>query len=387
MSDSPGFDPYQVLGVDTDADEIVIQLAYRARIREAHPDVAGADGLELAKRLNIARDWLLDPVLRTRLAHGRGTAPTPGAPSTRGGPSSWGPGGRRTRPWTRRGAHGGPAHAAGFGPRTDELRAFIRAIDRLSPDERARVNYSLGEARPVDLDRYRDYLGPHLWTRSRALRTAVEHAWQRGLDEAGPFVPRLGRILPSGFLVANAYAQWMLLEEEFREALAGVVIRGGDAVESLAARCIGPWEGSVGQPRYGPRQQEVVAFLGVARTLPVNAAERLARSWRQRMGRDGRGHPSEHIGPGVWLPAPPNYPEVLKISGYLAAVDASRIEPPAGLDERHDAGFRFGLRLTAHVLASGLASDRSRDYLRPWRDAVDPDPSLWSQLRWRMPAG
>ena len=64
MTDPLGFDPYHVLGVAPDADEIAIQLAHRARIREAHPDRAGASGLERAKRLNIARDWLLDGELR-----------------------------------------------------------------------------------------------------------------------------------------------------------------------------------------------------------------------------------------------------------------------------------------------------------------------------------
>ena len=48
MTADPGFDPYLVLGVGVDADELVIQLAYRARIREVHPDLAGAAGLERA---------------------------------------------------------------------------------------------------------------------------------------------------------------------------------------------------------------------------------------------------------------------------------------------------------------------------------------------------
>ncbi len=68
MTDHPGFDPYEVLGISVDADEVVIQLAYRARIRQAHPDIAGPTGLEAAKRLNLARDWLLDPDLRARLS-------------------------------------------------------------------------------------------------------------------------------------------------------------------------------------------------------------------------------------------------------------------------------------------------------------------------------
>jgi hypothetical protein len=257
----------------------------------------------------------------------------------------------------------------------------------LSPDERARVNYSLGESPPPDLQVYLDYLDPALWEQSRALRSTVEGAWARGYDEEPPYVPRLGRLLPTGFLVANAYAQWTLLRDAFGHALADMDVHGVPAVDALAARCTQPWTGSVGQPRYGPLQRDVLAFFGVAQAMPTDAARRLARSWRHHLGRDGRGHPSEHIGPGVWLPSPPNYPEVLKISGYLAAVDASRIPPPADLEERYRAGFHFGLRLTANVLALGLASDPRRDLLRPWRDAIEPDAALLAQLRLDSRAG
>ncbi len=387
MSDTPGFDPYEILGVGIDADEISIQLAYRVRIREAHPDIAGTAGLETTKRLNIARDWLLDSELRARLSRNRPAVTRPDARGAAGGPRPWSPARRRGR----RAGGAGPVdldpETSDFGPHTGKLRAFLRAAESLTADERARVNYSLGEARPADLEGYLDHLEPQLWMRSRALRSALERRWRRGSDEEAPNVPRLGRLLPTGFLAANAYAQWILLGDFFRESLAGMVIGGRDVAGSLAAGCMAPWDASVGQPRYGPRQPDVLAFFGVARALPVGAAERLAGSWRRQLGRDGRGHPSEHIGPGVWLPAPPNYPDVLKVSGFLAAVDASRIEPPGGLDERHHAGFTFGLRLTAHVLALGLVNDPSRDYLRPWRDALDADPSRWSQLRWQMPTG
>lgn len=358
MVDSPGFDPYAVLGVGTDADEIVIQLAYRARIREAHPDIAGAAGLEQAKRLNVARDWLLDPERRARL-----TPPGPARAAR-----------ERARP--RRGGSRSGGTASGPGGHEEELRAFLRAIELLTPDERARVNYSLGDAPPADLAVYLDYLDPGLWRQSRSLRSTVERTWSRGRDEEAPFVPRLGRLLPSGFLVANAYAQWLLLGDIFESALTGMSVHGVPAAESLAARCTRPWTASVGQPRYGPRQHEVLAFFAIAQALPTDAAQRLARSWRHHLGRDGRGHPSEHIGPGVWLPSPPNVPHVLRVSGQLAAVDASRIAPPAGLAERDHAGFRFGLRLTADVIALGLGGGTGRDLLRPWHDALRPDPAL-----------
>jgi hypothetical protein len=419
MTAHPGFDPYEVLGIAVDADEVVIQLAYRARIRQAHPDIAGPAGLEAAKRLNLARDWLLDPEMRARLSARatRATGPRSAAGGTAGrGQRAWDPRTWRTRTAPRGSRRGPGPDVADLGPRGAELRSFLYAIGSLTPDERARVNYSLGDTRPFDVEGYRDYLGPELWQQSRAVRGAVERAWQGGSDEDAPYVFPLGRLLPTGFLVANAYAQWILLGDFFRDALSDAVFQDERVLAALAARCRAPWEASVGQARYGPRHQDVWACLAVASTLPVDAAERLARSWQQHMGHDGRGRPSDHIGPGVWLPAPPNVPEVFRVSGYLAAVDASRIAPPAGLDERHHAAFCFGLRLTAHALALGLgqgpdpahhpspgpahdpssgpAHDPSsgpahdpmgrpavHDYLRPWREALGAHPSGWPPSR------
>ncbi len=357
MVDTPAFDPFAVLGVDRDADEVVIQLAYRARIREAHPDVAGAVGLELSKRLNVARDWLLDPERRALLAGGRSApaAPQPEPPARRAG-------GRAPA-----------AHIFDLGRHTAEIHAFLRSLGTISPDERARVNYSLGDAPPPDLELYRDYLGSELWARSQVLRDEVERVWERAFDEPAPVLPRLGRLLPTGLLVANLYAQWILLEDFFREELAGLMIRGVRVADSLAWRCTAPWIGSVGHQRYGPRQGEVMAFFMAAGDLPIDGAERLAQSWLRHLGRDGRGHRSDHIGPGTWLPSPPDLPDVLRISGYLAAVDASRITPPDELHESLCPAFHFGVRLTAYVSATGLVSDRGRDYVRPWRDAVMPE--------------
>jgi hypothetical protein len=357
MVDTPPFDPYQVLGVDRDADEIVIGLAYRARIREVHPDLAGPAGLEHSKRLNVARDWLLDPERRAQLQPPPASVPSP---ETQGG--------------TRGGRRGPRIDPSDLGPHSGELGAFLRSIAGLSPDERARVNYSLGDSPPPNLELYRAYLGPVLWGRSQALRAEVERVWERGLDEPAPILPQLGRQLPTGLLVANAYAQWILLEDFFRESLEGLMIRGVRVADSLAVRCTAAWVGSIGQPRYGPRQSEVMRFFLAAGDLADDAAERLARSWRRNLGRDGRGRPAEHIGPGAWLPSPPDLPEVYKISGYLAAVDASRISPPEGLDERLRPAFHYGLRLTAYVSATGLLGEPGRDYVQPWRDAVLPGP-------------
>ena len=48
-------------------------------------------------------------------------------------------------------------------------------------------------------------------------------------------------------------------------------------------------------------------------------------------------------------------------------------------------GFRCGLRLAAYMLAVGGASPDGRDYLRPWTEALDPNPSFHDRARWGMP--
>jgi hypothetical protein len=372
MTESPGFDPFEVLGVGVDADAVVIQLAYRARIRAVHPDIAGPAGLEQAKRLNLAREWLLDPERRARL---RWTTPPPPGPAPAASPREHAKGPRtwaRSRRGASRGARtsGVGATSLDLGPQTERLWAFLRAVQALTPDERARVNYSLGDARPMAFDAYTAYLDARFSTWSRSLRDAVAEVWERGLDEPAPFLHPLGRIVPSGFLVANAYAQWILLGDVFRDELGDAMFRSEHVYDTFEARCRAPWEGSVGQARYGPNGQRVTAFLHTARRLPADAGTRLARAWFRHLGRDARDEPSERIGPGIWLPAPPGYPAALTVSGYLAAVDAARIAPPPGLARRDQDGFRYALRLTAHVLALGLTGRGAHAYLQPWREAV-----------------
>src|SRR4051812_44235289 len=62
----PEDDLYARLEVPRDATFEAIEIAWRALLKRHHPDVAGSDGLELAKRINIAHDWLGDPHLRAR---------------------------------------------------------------------------------------------------------------------------------------------------------------------------------------------------------------------------------------------------------------------------------------------------------------------------------
>lgn len=73
------------------------------------------------------------------------------------------------------------------------------------------------------------------------------------------------------------------------------------------------------------------------------------------------------------------------VSARLAAVDASRVEPPDDMPYSQRNGFRCGLRISAYVLALGGWQVDGRDYLRPWTEAMNPDPSFVDRTRWGMP--
>jgi hypothetical protein len=62
----PDFDLYAELEVSERASPETIQAAYRSLQLRHHPDRVGPDGADRAIRLNIARDWLIDPARRAR---------------------------------------------------------------------------------------------------------------------------------------------------------------------------------------------------------------------------------------------------------------------------------------------------------------------------------
>ncbi len=382
MTQPPDFDPFELLGVDASADAVTIDRAYKSRIRFVHPDIAGSAGLNETKRLNVAREWLLDAELRARLPppsfSSRARPAAEPAPSPAA--SSWFWDGEARPPdrpeWDYDPLEDDPL-AFDYGARTDQLRDFFGSIRSLTADERARVTYSLGDEPPLFFDEFKDQLSETLWARSRALSDAVARIWgERQVEDTPLLFPR-GRVFGNGAVVANAYAQWMLLSNAISQRT-----RDPDRLAALMTRCTTPWASSVGQSRYGSNQREVDAFLDEARGLSVTSAERLARSWQRHMGDYLYGRPGED-----WFPGAFDHPDPKLVSARLAAVDASRIEPPDELPYGHRNGFRCGLRLTAHVLALGEPASQGRDYLRPWRDALDANPSFEDRARWGMPLG
>jgi hypothetical protein len=396
MTPPPDFDPFALLGVDAFADAVTIDRAYKARIRYVHPDIAGIAGLDETKRLNIAREWLLDPELRAQLPKppprwgarrtepppaerppaSRGTPPPP--PSARPHDTSWywdGAAAPPPRPaWSYDPAFDDPL-AFDYGASTEALRALFESVRSLTGDERARVTHSLGEQPPLFFDGFQTMVSDRMWARSQALQDAIERVWRERVDEAPPLLFPRGRVFGNGIVVANAYAQWLLMGDAISQKT-----REPAAIRALAVRCTAPWRASVGHPRYAGHQQEVVAFLDDARALSPKSAVRLAKAWQRDMGGFLFGRPGED-----WFPGSLEHPRPELVSARLAAVDASRVEPPDDLAVELRNGFRCGLRLTAYVLALGGASDPGRDYLRPWRDAVDGSPSFMDRARWGMP--
>ena len=406
MNQLPDFDPFELLGLDASADAATIDRAYKARIRFVHPDIAGIAGLDETKRLNVAREWLLDPDLRLQLpkpsprwgvhrrarraepppqppasppsSHPSPPPPPPPPGSTRSRDTSWywdGAAAPPTRPtWTYDPALDDPL-TFDYGAWSEPLRAFFESIRTLTSDERARVTYSLGEEPPLFFEDFGEVISERMWARSEALGDAIERVWRERLDEAPPLLFPRGRVFGNGIVVANAYAQWILLGDAIRQKT-----RDPATATALATRCAAPWDASIGHARYADRQAEVVGCLDAARTMSLNSATRLSRAWERDMGNYLFGRPGEDWFPGALDRLRPDL-----VSARLAAVDASRVEPPADLPYPLRNGFRCGLRLTAYVLALDSASETGRDYLRPWRDAMDGSPSFIDRARWGMP--
>lgn len=407
MTQPPDFDPYELLGVDGTADGPTIDRAYKARIRYVHPDIAGTAGLNESKRLNIAREWLLDPERRARLpkppptwgAKPRrpspsaeqqdvrqqetppdgwppdGTPPPPSASRSRTESQSWWDGVPRPG-WEYDPHHDDPLRFD-YGPASERLRRFFGEIRGLSRDERARVTYSLGDEPPFFFDEFEDRLSPTLWNRSLALDDAVFKVWSERDEEDRPLLFPSGRVFGNGAVVANAYAQWILLSDAIGQHSMDTV-----TYEALVSRSTLPWDSSVGHPRYGTHQQQVVDFLRDARRLSLVNAERLSRSWTRHMGSYLYGRPGEDWFPGSLERLDPDL-----VSARLAAVDASWVEPPEALPFELRNGFRYGLRLTAHVIALGGTERAGRDYLAPWREALNVSPSFADRARWGLPKG
>jgi hypothetical protein len=340
----PADDLYARLSVPTNASPEAIEVAWRALLRRHHPDVAGPDGLEQAKRINVAHDWLSDPALRARYDREHGLR------------QRIGPRGDGHRAWhARDGAGAAPArHAAPARQPVDRATLLARFLDRvaaLTPTEIDRL--ALAEPPPIAFGAtIRRFLPPE----QRAALDEAERA-VAGRLPPGANRPRI-RDAIDGYATELVLGGFLdeLLTEPFRERAHERLTRG--------------WDAAVGQPRYGPNGAAIEALVERVGTLDVAGLRRLADT-----GTDVRGTEDP------WPPdVSPDDDDALRISAILAARDAAAAVP-VGLSAADRARARLGAGRLAHLLVLRHAfAPRAFETLtapwRPWLLAAGPGPRV-----------
>jgi curved DNA-binding protein CbpA len=244
------------LELPTDATPEAIEIAWRALLRRHHPDIAGPDGLEDAKRINVAHDWLGDPVLRTRYDRERGIRA--GRPSRRG--SSW------------RETHGArPTEATPARPRPrrpeDVVARFLDRVATLHADDLDRM--AMADPAPIAFGAtIRRFLPDD--------RLAAMEAIDAEID----------RRLPPAAMARHGIATPSMPTPPSRPAFLDALLSEPFRARTRERLCRG-WEAAVDQPRYGPNGDAVRALLGRLRSLDPAGVVSLARQGaRDRLGDD-----------------------------------------------------------------------------------------------------
>jgi hypothetical protein len=336
----PNDDLYARLGVPRDASPEAIELAWRALLRTHHPDVAGENGLEVAKRINVAHDWLSDPELRRRYDRERGVGIRSGRPPRAGG--DWAATVRRPawRPPTA----------------TDLLASVVDRVGRLTTDELDRL--ALAEPAPIAfLATLRQVVPPQLERRlDAAERSAMANlppAARRSVAIRDAVVGRLADIL---------FAD--VLEE----------ILGDPASIWARERLTRGWDSAVGQPRYGPATPAVGVFLERLRGLTDDRLRALASTGTL-----------DRLGDAPWPQATsPEEDDALRVSSELAGADAVAAVDAAlaarGLTApRTVAGSRRAAARIAHLIVLRHAFPvRAFDrHASPWLGDLIDRPAPW----------
>ena len=251
----PEDDLYARLEVPRDATFETIEIAWRALLKRHHPDVAGGDGLELAKRINVAHDWLSDAQLRARYDQERyhGAIRRTRSARTEAAPRPAGPQPVRRRP---------PITAA------EALHRFLDRVERLSRDELDRLSVAETTSIAFVASIHR-FLSPD----SLAAAQSVEGEVRRRLapaDWANPAI-RDAIVAAAHEIVLGAFLDEHL-SEPFRGRARDRLMRG--------------WEAAVDQPRYGPNTPAVSRFIARASRLSEREVRALATAIRGRIASD-----------------------------------------------------------------------------------------------------
>lgn len=334
----PTDDLYARLGVPRDASAEAIELAWRGLLRKHHPDIAGPDALELAKRINIAHDWLSDPELRRRYdrehADGIRSGRSPRAPGRADrAATAWRP--VRRPPTT-----------------SERVAAVVDRVGRLTPDELDRL--SLAEPAPIAfLATLRRFVPPELdAVIERAEREAVANlppSARRDLATRDAVIGQLADIVLGDILE---------------------VLLGDPAGLRARERLTRGWEAAVGQPRYGPATIAVGDLLERLRSLSADEVRSLATTGTR-----------ERLGAPPWPRATsPDEDDALRVSTELASTDAAAaIDGVERVGERHAASARRAAARIAHLLVLRHAFP-AREFDRhaaPWLGTLIPRLAPW----------
>jgi hypothetical protein len=349
----PADDLYARLEIPVDASADVIELAWRSLLRQHHPDVAGPDGLERAKRINVAHDWLSDPDLRARYDHERGIRRSIRDGGGRSPRSNEAPTGEAqpVRPGARprrRPIH--PAEAlARFYDRVGELTAD--EVDRLAFADPTPIAFRAAIARFLPQDQLAALASMETVVGARLDPVAAGRPGVRDAIEACATELVLGSFLDE------------LLSEPFRERARERLTRG--------------WEAAVGQPRYGPNGVAVRGLIGRLGELDAGGVAALASTAR-KAGLDG---PAEEP---PWPPGTsPDDDEALRVSSLLAAEDAAAAIGEAAGDRATVRRARLAAARLAHllVLRHAFAPSAYAALTRPWRPRFVPDERAGPRVR------
>lgn len=306
----PVDDLYARLGVPRDASPEAIEVAWRALLRQHHPDVAGPAALELAKRINVAHDWLSDPDLRRRYDRERATGVRGGRPP-RAGPD-W----ATARPFVRR-----PPTTA------ERVASVVERVARLTVDELDRL--ALAEPAPIAfLATLRQFVEPDL---ERRLEAAER-------DAIAELPPAARRIVPIRDAVIGQLAD-VILGDVLDELL------GDPAATWARERLTRGWDSAIGQPRYGPATMAISALVERVRGLTADELRRLATTGT-----------IERLGDAPWPSGTsPDEDDALRVSTELAMADvADAIDAAVGATDgigvRTAAAARRAATRVAHLL-------------------------------------
>ncbi|MEO5884271.1 MAG: DnaJ domain-containing protein [Candidatus Limnocylindrales bacterium] len=325
----PTDDLYVRLGIPLDASFEAIEVAWRGLLRKHHPDVAGPDGLDVAKRINVAHDWLSDPDLRARYDRERFDGRSPAA---RGGAT----GNQRFDDGDQGARHGMPPHRRRAPTTTERVTAIIERIGRLTPDELDRL--ALAEPAPIAF----------LATLRRFVTAQMQVALDGAERAAIGALPAPMRRQPGIRDAVVGRVAEPILADVLEELLGDPA--GGRARERLTRG----WDAAVGQPRYGPATETIQTLLERLRGLSPADLRQLAGT------SDG-----DRLGEPPWPDATSrDEDEALRVSSELAAADAERAAGTAGAERaaRRAAGRVAHLLVLRHAFSAG-AFDR---HAAPW---------------------